>query len=319
MQEIINSLLNSPEPSIRNKILVNVLKKNLLSPEIRSLQNEIRNSARVKTLLLKRNRKGIFPYHPYAKWYGAHYTLSILAEIDYPPGDKSLFPLIEQALTMYFPQEYFCTQREQKIPTRIHACIPGNTIYYALKLGYDDKRIDRLMEVILENRWPDGGWNCDLGATGKTSSFEETLIPLRALSLYSKIKNNSEVKKICIETAEVFLKRKLYKRVKDGKVMRDRFTLLHYPTYYQYDILFGLKIMTETGFIKDKRCSDALDLLESKRLDDGGFPAEQRFYNTSVNAVSQYSPVNWGGTSKRKMNEWVTADALFVLKESGRI
>lgn len=319
MQEIIKTLLNSSEPTIRYKILVNVLNKDESSHEIRSLQNEIKKSDRVKALLSKRTEEGKFPYRPYAKWYGAHYTLSVLADIGYPPGDKSIFPLIEQALTMYFPQEYFWTQKDQKTPIRIHACVPGNTIYYALKLGFLDKRIDRLAKVILENRWPDGGWNCDIDATGTTSSFEETLIPLRALSLYSKIKNNPEVRKVCKETSEVFLKRKMYKRLRDGKTIRDRYTLLHYPCYYQYDILFGLKVMAETGFIKNHRCNDALDLLESKRLQDGGFPAEQRFYNPSPKAVSWQSQVNWGGTSKKKMNEWVTADALFVLKEAGRI
>jgi hypothetical protein len=29
--------------------------------------------------------------------------------------------------------------------------------------------------------------------------------------------------------------------------------------------------------------------------------------------------VDWGGTSKRQMNEWVTVDALHVLKAAGRL
>jgi hypothetical protein len=34
--------------------------------------------------------------------------------------------------------------------------------------------------------------------------------------------------------------------------------------------------------------------------------------------LSGYSLVGWGGTSKVKMNPFVTADALFVLREAGR-
>jgi len=30
--------------------------------------------------------------------------------------------------------------------------------------------------------------------------------------------------------------------------------------------------MADAGFIRDARCKDALDLLQSKRLPDGGFP-----------------------------------------------
>jgi hypothetical protein len=29
--------------------------------------------------------------------------------------------------------------------------------------------------------------------------------------------------------------------------------------------------------------------------------------------------VDWGGTSQRVMNEWVTADALYVLKAAGAV
>ena len=29
--------------------------------------------------------------------------------------------------------------------------------------------------------------------------------------------------------------------------------------------------------------------------------------------------MSWGGVNKRKMNEWVTADALYVLAAAGRI
>ena len=52
---------------------------------------------------------------------------------------------------------------------------------------------------------------------------------------------------------------------------------LHYPCYWHYDLLAGLKVMAEAGFIGDPRCREALDLLESKRLPGGGFPAEARY------------------------------------------
>jgi hypothetical protein len=77
--------------------------------------------------------------------------------------------------------------------------------------------------------------------------------------------------------------------------------------------------MAEAGFIGDERCREALDRLEEKRLPDGGFPAEKAYYRVTDQMVSGRSLVSWGGLSKRKMNEFVTADALFVLKAAGRI
>jgi hypothetical protein len=54
-------------------------------------------------------------------------------------------------------------------------------------------------------------------------------------------------------------------------------------------------------------------------LSDGGWPAEKRHYKVSrkaMNANADY--VDWGGTSTRRMNEWVTVDALAVLRAAGR-
>jgi hypothetical protein len=77
--------------------------------------------------------------------------------------------------------------------------------------------------------------------------------------------------------------------------------------------------LVEGGFITDPRCKDALDLLESKKLPNGGFPAEKKYYIATDQFKSGLSLVNWGGTSKKRINEFITTDALFVLKEAGRI
>ena len=146
----------------------------------------------------------------------------------------------------------------------------------------------------------------------------ESLIPIRALVLYEKLSGDPKARECYHRASDIFLKRRLYKRVKDGKVMDKDFTVLHYPCYWQYDILFGLKVMGEAGFLQDTRCADALDLLESKRLPDGGFPAEGKYYQVTEKKVSGRSVYNWGGTSKKRMNEFVTIQALSVLKQAGR-
>jgi hypothetical protein len=82
--------------------------------------------------------------------------------------------------------------------------------------------------------------------------------------------------------------------------------------------LFSLKVLAEAGFIGDSRCQPALDLLESKCLPDGGFPAEAKYYRLTDRPISGRSRVDWGGVSDRRMNEFVTVDALYVLKAAGR-
>jgi hypothetical protein len=64
---------------------------------------------------------------------------------------------------------------------------------------------------------------------------------------------------------------------RDGSIIDPRFIQLHYPCYRQ-DILFGLVVLAEAHRLDDQRCTEALHLLESKRLADGGLPAEHRYH-----------------------------------------
>ena len=182
-----------------------------------------------------------------------------------------------------------------------------------------DARTEELAERLMKWQWADGGWNCDKNPKAINSSFMESLIPLRGLALYGKLTGDKESKNAAGRAAEIFLKRKLFKRQRDGKIISDDFVKLHYPCYWHYDILFGLTVMAKAGFIGDERCYDALGLLESKRLPDGGFPAEKKYYQFTERIKTGRSLVDWGGTSEKHMNEFVTADALYVLKKSGRL
>jgi hypothetical protein len=318
IKDIIDKLLSSEEPSVRFKVLVNVLGRKLESAEIKKLQEEIRKSTRVKLLLSERRKDGKIPVHPYAKWYGAHWVLATLADIGYPSGDKSLIPLREQVLAWLFSEEHRKHIKTIDGRTRRCASQEGNALFSLLTLGLTDTRTEELAEHLVKWQWPDGGWNCDRDPKAVNSSFWESLIPLRALALHARLTGKKESREAAKRAAEVFLKRRLYKRQRDGKIIVGDFVELHYPCYWRYDILFGLKVMADAGFIGDKRCYDALELLESKRLPDGGFPSEGKYYRVTDKKTAGRSLVDWGGTSKKRMNEFVTADALYVLKKSGR-
>ena len=93
-------------------------------------------------------------------------------------------------------------------------------------------------------------------------------------------------------------------------LIRADFAKLHFPLYWHYDILGGLKAMNEMGLLGDPRCADALEMLRSMRLADG-WPAHARFYRAETEHA------DWGGTSIRRANPWVTVDALTVLRDQG--
>jgi hypothetical protein len=312
---VLDRLVVSDEPSIRLKARTAVLREQV-APD---LLEEVRSSARVQAILSSREPDGAVRLHPYAKWRGAHWLLAILAELGYPPGDESLVPLREQVLGWLLSPAYEkrWTPRRHGL-CRLHASQDANAVWYLLKLQLADGRVERLTERLLSAQWPDGGWNCDPRPSARVSSFEETLIPLRALALFAAHTSSSEVREAVDRTAEIFLSRRLYRRRSDDRPIADRFLRPAFPSYWHYDILFGLKVLSEAGYIHDERCGDALDLLETKWLADGGFPAEVRSYRAPT-ARTNASPVDWGGTSRRRSNEWVTVDAFAVLAASNRL
>jgi hypothetical protein len=322
MESVVDRLLGSTEPSVRYKTRVNVLGESPDSPAIRRLREQIRVSPRVKALLSERGPDGRIPFHPYRKFFGAHWVLVALADLGYPQGDRTLIPLCNQALEWITSEEYETRliRRRKTGPVRIHGSVDGNAIFAILTLGLEDPRVDILIGHLLDYQWPDGGWNCDLKAKGTVSSFDETWIPFRALALHARLTGNSRSRKAAKRAAEVFLSRRLCWRQSNGRAIKSSYLKLHCPSYWHYDLLCGLKVMAEAGFIADARCRDALDLLESKRLPDGGFPSEQAYYQATTRMIgSRRSLVGWGGVSSRSLNEWVTVDALAVLKAARRL
>jgi hypothetical protein len=113
------------------------------------------------------------------------------------------------------------------------------------------------------------------------------------------------------------LSRRLLWRQRDGSLIEPHWggavDRIHYPIQF-YDVLYALQVMVEVGRIGDPRCADALALLESKRLSDGGFPLEDPNARTLDRIGSRCSFADWGPAGKRRGNPLVSLAALSVLE-----
>ncbi|MBV9172315.1 MAG: hypothetical protein JOZ81_19755 [Chloroflexi bacterium] len=324
---LIELLRQSDEPSIHWRVLVKVLDTDPHAPQVQKVEQEIANSARVRCLLagLAAER------HVYAKWQGAHWIFSALAELGYPSGDRSLLPAARRVLDCWLDERYYmefeattraAAYRRPGVPImrqRYRRCASqqGAALWFLTRLGLIGREdADRLVERLLHWQWPDGGWNCDKEPDAHTSSFMETLLPMRGLAVDA----SQRAKSAANRAAEVLLERGLFKRRSNGQVIHPEFVKLHYPPYWHYDVLTGLKGLAELDLLGDPRCKDALDLLEQKELPGGGWPAERRYYSAvTSNTMLHADLVDWRGRSRTRMNEWVTTDALYVLRVAGRL
>jgi len=320
---LITKLVKSKNPSIQYKTKVYLLNEDTKSKEIEDIKRKIKISEMANKLLSLRDKTGRISTNPYKKWQGPHWTLYCLAQIEYPQGDNSLLPLRDQVYEWLLSEEHLKYPRSLLIEgqeNRFRRCASqeGNAIWYSIKLGIEDERTAILVDRLIKWQWPDGGWNCDKNIEARTSSFIESLIPLRALFLYGKKNNYTKAIESGNKTAEFILKRKLLKRLTNGKIIHQDFLKIHYPINF-YDILFALKVMVEIGKINDIRCKDALELLLSKQLPNGGFPLEQKNCKTTNIIETRGSFVHWGNSGKRQMNEFITIDALYVLMNANML
>lgn len=326
---IAKRLLASDEPSVRWKVRVGVLGEDPGSAPIRRLQSEIRRSPRVRALI---EGHAAVNAGTYSKWLGGHWVLAALAALGHPEGDPALEPLRDGVLRTWLGRRYFREVEvadEGPIPKR--AAVPvirgrarrcgsqqGNALLSVVRLGLEDERSGQLVERLLHWQWPDGGWNCDRRPEASSSSVYETLLPMRGLAAYAHAHDDGTARNAANRAAEVLLERRVLFRRSDARLIDADWARLHYPVYWYYDLLAALKGLAEVGRIHDPRCGDALDLLESKRLADGGWAAEARYYRGTGERKTHAEHVDWGPVGPAVTNEWVTADALTVLAAAGR-
>lgn len=333
--KLVRRLLRSNEPSVRWRTRVLVLGEERGSREVRRLEDSIKRSPRVRALLSRRDssfsegtNRSIYHY-----WQGIHWALVSLVELGYPIGDDLLQPLVDRAVDLWRSDRYHRVRRIRSrvegprgpgvpvIRGRARRCASqqGNCLRYLTELsGGSDVRAAELARLLERWQWPDGGWNCDRTPEAANSSFMETLTPMRGLAAFARSTGDRRARAAAERAAEVFLSRRLFRRRSSGAVIRPDFLKLHYPLYWHYDVLGGLKGLAEVGRLGDSRCAEALDWLEGRQLPKGGWPADARYYRVDRAFRWNAEFVDWGAPG-RTLNEWVTTDALAVLNGAGRL
>ena len=93
---VLDWLTTHPEPLVRWKTARLLLALPPGSEEMRSLRQELANSPMLQQLLADRKEDGRISFHPYDKWFGSHWILSILADLGYPQDEPTLKPLLDQ-------------------------------------------------------------------------------------------------------------------------------------------------------------------------------------------------------------------------------
>jgi hypothetical protein len=267
----------------------------------------------VGALLDGQQPDGGFGGHPYRKWGGAHWRLVSLVELGVPAGEPRAVAAAGTVLDWLASPRRLATIRPAADGlVRRCASQEGNALAVCCRLGLaDDPRVGVLAGSLIGWQWPDGGWNCDPRASGRRSSFHESLPPMWGLHEYAVATGDGAAAEAAHRTAELFLSHGVYRSLRTGEPIHPSFAVLHYPAYWHYDVLQALVMLARLGVAGDPRASDAVDLVASRYpWRPGGY-----WWKRPGSAGSNVEVVHWGRSAPSPM---LTLNALRVLRAAGR-
>ena len=299
-------LLRSDEPGI-----VAQTKRDLLDEEEPREAAAALEGPRVRALLAGQQPDGGFGVHAYAKWGGAHWRLVSLVELGVPAGEPRCVAAAETVLAWLTGKGHRAGVATVDGLVRRCASQEGNALAVCCRLGLaGDPRVRVLAQSLVEWQWPDGGWNCDRRATGRRSSFHESLPPMWGLHEYWRATGETAARDAAGRTAELLLQHRLFRSHGFGDPIHPSFVTLHYPPYWHYDILQALVVLARMGLAGDPRAADALELVEERRLPDGRWRPRGRWWKAPGSKGNNVEVVDWGTGP----NELLTLNALRVLR-----
>ena len=212
--------------------------------------------------------------NPYWKWTGTHWRLVELADlatdgVRVPRGRVRM--MVEAELDWLLDASHTDHVRTIDERSRVHASQEGNGLYALSILGWAaDERSAALADRVMSWQWPDGGWNCDQRPGVTRSSFHESVTPALGLVAYGNATGDIRAIIAARRTAELFLQsRVVFSRRDPQQVVHPSWAIPHYPAYWHYDVLQGLRLLTELDILHDRRASDAIDILAGARRPAG--------------------------------------------------
>ena len=197
----------------------------------------------------------------------------------------------------------------------VEPCINGQVAQAGAYFGQD---VSRIVDRLLTEQLPDGGWNCDAENGSTRSSFNTTICVLEGLLEHERcIASRADVGAARRRGDEYLLERHLfYRRSTGAAIAYDRkmgaasasgapaFTRLAFPAWWHYDVLRGLDYLRRAGARPDARMQAAIDVVAAKQGADGRWCLDVQYAGPMLVAVDE---------GEGLPNRWLTLRALRVL------
>jgi hypothetical protein len=300
--QVINWLLDG-DISIQYQVY-----RDLLDNNRTEFQDRIEREGWGQNYLSKRKSNLHWGDHFYQpKWISTHYTLLDLRNLNISPDHAAIKETINKVLNLNKALDGGI-KLGPSTSQYSDICVNGMLLNYASYFKSEEKMLYSIVDSILNEVLPDGGFNCRSTRSGaKHSSLHTTISVLEGLFEFQKncIPYRKEDIKNAIELAEEFiLIHQLYLSDRTGEIINKEFVKIPYPGRWRYDILRALDYFQYSGKNWDPRIKKAADIIQYKRKKDGTW-----MLNAPYPGQVHFSMEKAG-----KASRWNTLRALRVLK-----
>jgi hypothetical protein len=155
-------------------------------------------------------------------------------------------------------------------------CINGRILAVG---AYFKEPNDALARRLLREQLEDGGWNCEAVEVSakrpksKRSSFHTTICVLEGLLAYERAGRKSAALTKARKRAENYLlERRMFRSLRTGEILDERWLRFSFPTFWHYDVLRGLDYLRNAGIKPDRRVSEAIEVAVQRRHQNGRWP-----------------------------------------------
>lgn len=189
----------------------------------------------------------------------------------------------------------------------VEECINGRNVADGAYFGVD---MTPVVQRLLSERQPDGGWNCERANGSTRSSFHSTINVLEGLLEYQDASGGADAVREARAAGEEFLlARHLFRRLSTGAAAEERFLHFAHPCRWHYDVLRALDYFRAANAHAptppDPRLSEAIDHLRARQQDDGRWLVDWTPHGAT------WLDVNDGAGQPSR---WITLRALRVLR-----
>ena len=204
---------------------------------------------------------------------GTYWCLGVLSDLGMRREDERIANAVEHMLRIHLAPDGGFSPFGPPEPS--HFCSTGIMVRMLLRFGYqDDPRTQRGIRWLLDAQLEGGGWDCHRPPEGTLDAWEA----MAAFAAIPARQRTAEIRDSIRRGAEFYLEHGL---LHEGAPYAP-WSELHYPWHYRYDVLVGLDCLSALGYGTDPRMHEALDLLRSKRKQDGRWSLERVTGNLRV-------------------------------------